>query len=338
MKFNTLVLMDARSTSLTVTWPSVEGASRYILEFRTAEEEDFSKLSDKLTSTQARKKNLTPEQSYVFRAAGVVNDTVGPWITQKEDAFTTLSKVQEEEECMAQPTTTNVGSDHALLISWQKFDKAVSGHELQIRENKGGCAWATIAPSLAGLICKKKKLNSSLGFQFRVRPSGSDAPFSPPSDSAIARNLSTGIQRLFHSLDNGTLLKSPGNPVPLIEALGDKEFVLLYVSATWCPPCRQFTPMLANWYRTAAVRSQLEIVFVSADHDVNGFKKYFATHPWMAVDYDDDARENLMGALQVKGIPRLVVLSGHTGKIIEDNAVGKPMHLHLKRWRSLNKK
>ena len=55
----------------------------------------------------------------------------------------------------------------------------------------------------------------------------------------------------------------------------------------------------------------------------------------MAVDYDDDARENLLGAIRVSGIPRLVVLSGDTGKIIEDNAVGKP--LDLNRWRALNK-
>jgi nucleoredoxin len=119
----------------------------------------------------------------------------------------------------------------------------------------------------------------------------------------------------------------------LADALGGKEFVLLYASAHWCPPCRQFTPKLADWYKT--VRNHVEVVFVSCDHDANGFKSYFATHPWMAVDYDDDARENLLGAIRVSGIPRLVVLSGDTGKIIEDNAVGKPFDLN--RWRSLNK-
>jgi thiol-disulfide isomerase/thioredoxin len=336
-----IVLIDARSTSITVTWPAVDGASRYILEFRTAEEEDCSTLSDKLTSTQARKRNLSPEQSYCFRVAGVVKDTVGAWISHT-DTFTTLSTVQDEKESMAAPKTTNAGSNHALVISWQKVDDATAtatanGYELQMRENKGGSEWSTIAPSLSGLEVKKKNLTSSLGYQFRVRPNNNNgtcsAPFSPPTDASVARGLSTGMQRFFHSLDDGTLLKSPGNPVPLADALGGKEFVLLYASAHWCPPCRKFTPMLANWYKT--VRNHVEIVFLSADHDANGFKSYYATHPWMAVDYDDDARENLMGTIQVKGIPRVVVLSGSTGKIIEDNAVGKP--LDLNRWRSMNK-
>jgi thiol-disulfide isomerase/thioredoxin len=328
-----VVLIDARSASLTVTWPAVEGASRYILEFRTAEEADFSTLSEKLTLTQARKRNLSPEQSYCFRVAGVVNDTVGAWISHTE-TFTTLSTVQDEQDSMAAPKTTNAGSNHALIISWQKVDDTTTtGYELQMRENKGGSEWSTIAPSLSGLEVKKNNLTSSLGYQFRVRPNSGSAPFSPPTDASVARGLSTGMQRFFHSLDDGTLLKSPGNPVPIADALGGKEFVLLYASAHWCPPCRKYTPMLANWYNT--VRNHVEIVFLSADHDANGFKSYFATHPWMAVDYDDDAREILLGTIEVKGIPRLVVVSGSTGKIIEDNAVGKP--LDLKRWRSMNK-
>jgi hypothetical protein len=90
--------------------------------------------------------------------------------------------------------------------------------------------------------------------------------------------------------------------------------------------------MLANWYK--GVRDHVEIVFLSADHDANGFSGYFKTHPWMAVDFDDDARDNLMAAIKVSGIPRLVVLSGTTGKIVEDNAVGK--QLDLNQWRAQN--
>ena len=142
------------------------------------------------------------------------------------------------------------------------------------------------------------------------------------------------MRRWFQTLEDGTLLKSgTKEPVKLEDVLGGKEFVLLYVSAHWCPPCRQFTPMLANWYKT--VQNQVEIVFLSADHDENGFQSYFASHPWAAVAYDDDTREQLMATLKVSGIPRLVVLDGQTGKIVEDNAVGKP--LDLNRWRTMRK-
>ena len=32
------------------------------------------------------------------------------------------------------------------------------------------------------------------------------------------------------------------------EALADKQVVLFYFSARWCPPCRVFTPVLNEFY------------------------------------------------------------------------------------------
>lgn len=299
-----------------------------------ADQDDFELLSDKLTQTQARKKNLSPEKEYFFRVAPIVGDTLkdDSWLTH-DVPFRPITP-EVESKAMNAPTATGAGSNQALKISWSKVADA-SGYELQMRENAGGVEWTTIAPALSATEVKKKNLTSSLGYQFRVRPSGTDdVPFSLPSDPVVARGLSAGIKRWFNSLSDGTLLRSGvQKPVPLEEALGGKEFVLLYASAHWCPPCRQFTPMLANWYKTA--REHVEIVFLSADHDENGFQSYFRTHPWMAVDFDDDARESLMAAIKVSGIPRLVVLSGTTGKIIEENAVGK--QLDINRWRALNK-
>ena len=75
-----------------------------------------------------------------------------------------------------------------------------------------------------------------------------ELPFSPPSESMVTLRLSDGVKRLFNGLYDGTLLQSPNQkPIQLADALGEKEFILLYASAHWCPPCRQFTPMLANW-------------------------------------------------------------------------------------------
>jgi nucleoredoxin len=149
----------------------------------------------------------------------------------------------------------------------------------------------------------------------------------------VALGLSDGIKRLFSDLEDGTLLQNPNKkPIQLADALGGKEFVLLYASAHWCGPCRQFTPMLANWYRSLRTKN-VEVVFLSADHDENGFRDYYKDMPWLAVPYDDDARESLMGRIRVSGIPRLVVLDGKTGRIIVDNAVGQ--QLDVNNWRRL---
>eukprot|EP00534_Pseudo-nitzschia_fraudulenta_P003347 CAMPEP_0201125098 /NCGR_PEP_ID=MMETSP0850-20130426/19149_1 /ASSEMBLY_ACC=CAM_ASM_000622 /TAXON_ID=183588 /ORGANISM="Pseudo-nitzschia fraudulenta, Strain WWA7" /LENGTH=329 /DNA_ID=CAMNT_0047392901 /DNA_START=117 /DNA_END=1103 /DNA_ORIENTATION=- len=326
-----IALLDARSDSLTVTWPAIDGAKRYILELNTGAGGDgFRELSSKLTQPQAKKKNLAPGSSYSFRVAPVLDDDkAGSWITHDE-AFATLSN-EEGEKAMEAPTTS-IGGNQALAVQWKPAEgSSTTGYELQMRENRGGETWKTIAASLSGTEVKKKNLASKSGYQFRVRPVvDPPIPFSPPSEAAVARGLSEALRRRwFNTLDNGTLLRSGSSkPVPLEDALGGKEFVLFYVSAHWCPPCRKFTPMLANWYKTVA-RPFVEVVFLSADHDEDGFKSYFeASHPWMAIDYDDDTREQLMAALQVQGIPRLVVVNALTGNIVENNAVGKPLDLN----------
>jgi len=79
----------------------------------------------------------------------------------------------------------------------------------------------------------------------------------------------------------------------------------------------------------------VEIVFLSADHDENGFISYFASMPWLAVAFDDDGREKIKERIKVTGIPCLVVLDWKTGKIIVDNAVGHP--LDIAKWRSISK-
>jgi len=328
-------LLDARPDSLTVTWPTVSGAKRYVLELKSENGDgEFRELSSKLSQPQAKKKNLTPNQAYSFRVAPVTQDeTRGSWITH-EDPFLTLSE-QEGEHSMEAPTTA-IGGNQALTIRWKAQTEA-TGYELQMRENKGGEGWTTIAASLSGIEVRKKNLTSSSGYQFRVRPSTPNKlAFSPPSEPMVAKGLSEALRRRwFHSLEDGRLVQNNGGSitkVPLADALGGKEFVLFYVSAHWCPPCRKFTPMLANWYKTIG-KPFAEVVFVSADHDEAGFEGYFRqSHPWMAINYDDDTRENLMAALQVQGIPRLVVVDASSGNIVENNAVGKPLDLNT--WRN----
>ena len=50
------------------------------------------------------------------------------------------------------------------------------------------------------------------------------------------------------SLKGQTLVKSDGSSVPADSALEGKDLVLYYFSAHWCPPCRQFTPLLKDFY------------------------------------------------------------------------------------------
>eukprot|EP00286_Rhodomonas_abbreviata_P019009 CAMPEP_0181309380 /NCGR_PEP_ID=MMETSP1101-20121128/11981_1 /TAXON_ID=46948 /ORGANISM="Rhodomonas abbreviata, Strain Caron Lab Isolate" /LENGTH=104 /DNA_ID=CAMNT_0023415857 /DNA_START=42 /DNA_END=353 /DNA_ORIENTATION=+ len=72
-------------------------------------------------------------------------------------------------------------------------------------------------------------------------------------------------------------------------ALSDlpKEGVIgLYFSAHWCPPCRGFTPKLAESYKAIrAAGKSFQIVFLSSDKDDSAFLEYFAEQPWLALPF-----------------------------------------------------
>lgn len=64
----------------------------------------------------------------------------------------------------------------------------------------------------------------------------------------------------------------------------DVKSVGFYFSAHWCPPCRSFTPKLAEIYKeTQATPNGFRIVFVSCDRDEESFKSYHKEMPWPAV-------------------------------------------------------
>merc|ERR1711998_699804 len=71
------------------------------------------------------------------------------------------------------------------------------------------------------------------------------------------------------------------------EALAGKGAVAFYFSAHWCPPCRGFTPKLAEWYTKDLKAKGLEVVFVSSDREESAFNEYFGEQPWLALDYKD---------------------------------------------------
>ncbi|CAF4423383.1 unnamed protein product, partial [Rotaria sp. Silwood2] len=60
-------------------------------------------------------------------------------------------------------------------------------------------------------------------------------------------------------------------------------------SAHWCPPCRAFTPKLAELYKEAqTTSSSFRVVFVSCDRDEESFNAYRAEMPWSAVPFNAD--------------------------------------------------
>ncbi len=116
-----------------------------------------------------------------------------------------------------------------------------------------------------------------------------------------------------------SLLFADGKTVDTTSALRPKTAVGLYFSAHWCPPCRRFTPQLAQQYKKLAKELKLpfEIVFVSSDRDESTYDEYRAEQPWLALPYAArDTKAKLSKKYKVSGIPTLVILDGATGELI----------------------
>lgn len=120
------------------------------------------------------------------------------------------------------------------------------------------------------------------------------------------------------------LLKPGDVSVGVREALEGFDYVLLYFSAKWCKPCAEFVEKLKKFYNAAKERHggpRVEVVYVSNDKTAEQFAENFATMPWTAVRFSDEAaRAALNAQYKGSGIPRLFVL-GKDGAVI--NAEGR---------------
>jgi len=118
-----------------------------------------------------------------------------------------------------------------------------------------------------------------------------------------------------------TLLTKDGEK-PVAEVLQGK-YVGIYFSAHWCPPCRGFTPQLAQSYKDHLKAKELEIVFVSSDRDEKSFNDYYGEQPWVALPYGNrDKKEFLNKKFKVQGIPTFVILD-QEGAVVTADARGE---------------
>lgn len=226
----------------------------------------------------------------------------------------------------------------SLTIQWEKAPPgtSVEGYKLRYRQETDP-EWSALSESaVKGTQVRKKNLEEGKGYLFQVMPvvemavdssgaSSADWAWSPASEKLVpGPSLSPALARLLPP----TLLTKNGT-VSTASALGGKA-VGVYFSASWCPPCRSYTPMVADVYRQAKQKkSPFEIVFVSCDNSEDEFQAYFKDHhPWLAMDYNDPDREAFMGKFSVRGIPRLVILKP-SGEILVDNVGGA---LDVDRW------
>lgn len=92
--------------------------------------------------------------------------------------------------------------------------------------------------------------------------------------------------------------------------LSFKSPLLIYFSASWCPPCRGFTPVLSEFYtKVNTPQKQCEVILGTLDETKKDFDDYFEKMPWLAIPYEDkDIVVNLAKKYGVESIPALILI------------------------------
>jgi len=97
---------------------------------------------------------------------------------------------------------------------------------------------------------------------------------------------------------------------------------MLYFTASWCGPCRAFTPRLVQLYSTQDGRHPVEVVLVSRDSDERSAAAYRSHQPWLSLPSQGRERaDDLADLCGIRSIPRLVVFDARTGTVLSENAV-----------------
>ena len=132
------------------------------------------------------------------------------------------------------------------------------------------------------------------------------------------------------ALLGSTLVTSDGKDLSIDAALGDCEYVLVYFSAHWCPPCRQFTPALSAFFTAHHAGLKFKVVFVSSDQDEGAFQSYFGSMAkgFLAMPFGD-SHKDIIGK-DVRGIPTLKIfkrdgtfLTSDGRALLSSNSTGK---------------
>ena len=169
-----------------------------------------------------------------------------------------------------------------------------------------GCQYGWLQlPAIKGTVVRKRNLAADSVYYFRVLPNFEESDIvgrasdgwalSPPSEAVAVCRLPLSTRNLL-----GPNLVDCSRREVSVDSLAGYT-IGIYASASWCGPCRQYTPSLATFYKEArASGRKFEVVFVSCDRDEASSDAYFSKMPWLAVPYSSPAREAALQHLQVR--------------------------------------
>ncbi len=121
--------------------------------------------------------------------------------------------------------------------------------------------------------------------------SGGNSNSSQTSSSSVSSSYSSQPvvtnTRALEEMFGTTLINASGQSIPVSSLQGKK--IGIYFSASWCPPCRAFTPTLVRTYEDMIREGKLfAIVLVPSDRSEADAMSYMRNYnmPWLALRFN----------------------------------------------------
>lgn len=117
------------------------------------------------------------------------------------------------------------------------------------------------------------------------------------------------------------LFRADGTKLKYTDAFKKKRFVGLYASASWCAPCKHFTPRLIEFYEE--FKDQMEVVLIGYDDTQDQVFKYMNDYkmPWLTVQKDSPGVAGYRTRNGIRGIPNFRFYDAKTGKLLVANEI-----------------
>lgn len=139
----------------------------------------------------------------------------------------------------------------------------------------------------------------------------------PATDQVAAPAEPTPALREFFGDD---LLTDKGKKADLSELNG--KIIAIYFSASWCPPCRAFSPRLVDLAKKLQSQGKpFAVVLVGRDESERKALDYMKSHKMTGylIPPEADSNRTLRKRYHVSGIPYLVIVDD-TGKTLDSSA------------------
>lgn len=182
----------------------------------------------------------------------------------------------------------------------------------------------TFSPGDTDLLARAEKQKERQG---ALAAAATPAPMQSAPAQAPAATPSAPAENAISKALAGDLVFLDGKKLKPFDAtsLAGKKYYAIYRSASWCPPCRAFTPDLVSFYkRKKADQGKFEVIFVSSDRSEEEMAGYMAEDkmPWPAVDYAKRGKRLPITGHGGRGIPDLLIMDAE-GKVLSRSYEGE---------------